>query len=487
MYTTTEIKQLEQLAGKEAHLSEWMMMQQAGKAAFNVLQQNYPYSEKLAVFCGSGNNAGDGYVLAMHAKLQGKEVTCFYLKNPEALKPPALTAYEQARKHQVKIISWQRNIDLESYDIFVDALLGTGFKGQLTEEYCQVIQAINEQAKPTIALDVPSGLNADTGKVNTIAVKSTHTVTLIGLKQGLFTADALDYCGEVVLEALGLPKALFDTIYPSADVIPFDVLKETYLLPRKRNSHKGNYGHVAIIGGDYGMSGAMRMASETCTRAGAGLTSAYTRPEHVAIIATERPEIMAHPLAEPTQLPDLISRASVIAIGPGLGRQSWGEACFNAVLKLEQPKVLDADALWWLAGKKICQNNWVLTPHAKEAATLLGITPNEVQNDRFTAIVELQKRYGGVIVLKGAGSLIFDGNYPIRICPYGNPGMASGGMGDVLTGLIAGLIAQHIPLFEAACLAVSCHAKAADRCAERLGERGMLALDLLSFIRELIN
>ena len=280
---------------------------------------------------------------------------------------------------------------------------------------------------------------------------------------------------------------MFAKIPPSAKLIDFEALKNNFLLPRRFNSHKGEYGHAAVIGGDLGMAGAVRMTSEACARVGAGLTSAYTHPEHVSIITTARPEIMAHAIPDPNNLATLLTRATVLALGPGLGRRQWGEVCFSNVIQLDKPKVIDADAIGFLANSSLKSDAWILTPHPKEAATLLNTTTKVIQADRFTAIRQLQKQYGGTIVLKGAGTLIYDGKSPIYICNAGNPGMASGGMGDILTGIIAGLVAQQIPLFQAACLGVYLHATAGDLCAKAKGERGMLALDVLPYIRSLIN
>lgn len=371
--------------------------------------------------------------------------------------------------------------------MIIDALLGIGFKNSLKPEFLSAINCINQAHKPVIAIDVPSGLNADTGFVAEAAVTATNTITFIALKPGLFTADAADHCGKIMLADLDLPNGLFNKLAPAAAFINFDQLKKTYLPPRKRNSHKGDYGHVAVVGGDVGMAGAIRMASEASARIGAGLTSAYTHAEHALMITGARPEIMARALPDPSLLNSMLNRATVIAIGPGLGQHAWGETCFDTVMQLTQPKVLDADALWFLAKNPLHSDQWVLTPHPKEAAVLLKTTTANIQADRFAAIKQLQQIYGGVIVLKGAGTLIYDGKHPIQICIDGNAGMASGGMGDILTGIIAGLAAQQIPLFEAACLGVSLHAKAGDRYAAAHGERGMLALDLLPYVNKLIN
>lgn len=269
--------------------------------------------------------------------------------------------------------------------------------------------------------------------------------------------------------------------------INFEQLKQVYLPPRPRAAHKGDFGHVAVIGGDIGMSGAVRMAGEAALRVGAGLTSIITQPQHAVLLNATRPELMTPNYIKPEELNNVSSRATVLAIGPGLGRQQWGRDLYEASLTILKPKILDADALWFLSQNKETDDNWILTPHPKEAAQLLGVTTQEIQDNRQQAVQALQKQYGGVIVLKGAGTLIYDGKAPIHICEAGNPGMASAGMGDVLTGMISGLVAQKIPLCEAACLGVSIHAKAGDLRAHKSGERGMLATDLFHELPALIN
>lgn len=487
MYSTKQIKELEQLATTDAKISEWELMQRAGAEGFELLTLKYKKAKKIVIFCGSGNNAGDGYVLAAKAKKAGKEVDCFYLNDPKTLKQPALTAYQQAMKVGVNIQPFHKEVVLQDYEVIIDALLGTGFKGKLRPDFFQAISIINATNIAVIALDVPSGLNADTGCVDEIAIVANQTLTFIGYKTGLFTADAADYCGEVFVSDLEIPEEFFAKITPLAEFMNLDSLCNQYLLPRKHNSHKGHYGYVAVIGGDIGMSGAVRMAAEAAARAGAGLTSAYTQPENVAVITTARPEIMGYPLKDPSDLSTLLDRASVIAVGPGLGRGVWGETCFKLAMAQDKPTVIDADGLWFLAKNPQKCPNAILTPHPKEAAMLLNSSTEAVQENRFAAIAQLQQQYGGVIVLKGSGTLVYDGRSSIYVSQFGNPGMASGGMGDVLTGLIAGLLAQHIPLLAAACLGVCLHGEAANLSAKDDGMRGMLALDLLPYIRCLVN
>jgi hydroxyethylthiazole kinase-like uncharacterized protein yjeF len=256
---------------------------------------------------------------------------------------------------------------------------------------------------------------------------------------------------------------------------------------RARDVSKSNFGHVLVIGGDYGMPGAVRMAAEAAARVGAGLISVATHPEHVAVVAAQRPELMCHAVHNKTELLPLLKKATVIVIGPGLGQSDWSRELLLVAFAATQLKVVDADALNLLAKHPIKQNNWVLTPHPGEAARLLQTETTQIQADRIAAVKELQKRYGGVAVLKGVGTLVQAAEGLPAICQLGNPGMASGGMGDILSGVIGGLLAQGLSPIQAARVGVYIHAKAADLAAATSGERGLLATDLLPYLQQLVN
>lgn len=258
------------------------------------------------------------------------------------------------------------------------------------------------------------------------------------------------------------------------------------LTPRPRDAHKGLFGHGLIVGGDHGMMGAVRLAGEAALRVGAGLVSVATRAESVTAIISQRPEIMAHAVKTSNDLLPLLKKASVIVLGTGLGQSRWSQQLVTSLLKVSQTKVLDADALNLLAKRPKKSNNWILTPHPGEAARLLDCTVKAIQTNRIKAVKALQKKYGGVVVLKGAGSLVCT-HQSLRICLAGNPGMASGGMGDVLSGVIGGLMAQHFTLQQAAECGVYLHAMAGDKAARLKGERGLLASDLMPYLYQLIN
>lgn len=260
-----------------------------------------------------------------------------------------------------------------------------------------------------------------------------------------------------------------------------------YLRPRARDWHKGLSGRVLVIGGELGFSGAPRLAAEAALRVGAGLVSVLTRPENAIVMNLMRPEIMCHGITDSHEATTFIEKTNVIVLGPGLGQSKWSKALFQHISRQTCPIVLDADGLNLLAQDPAHNDNWILTPHAGEAARLLDTIVQTVQENRLTSCLEIQKRYGGVCVLKGEGSLVLAPNSVPALCDKGNPGMATAGMGDVLSGVIGGLIAQGIPLAAAAKLGVCMHATAGDIAAARQGERGMLASDLMPYLRLLSN
>ncbi|AFT67593.1 NAD(P)H-hydrate dehydratase [Cycloclasticus sp. P1] len=260
----------------------------------------------------------------------------------------------------------------------------------------------------------------------------------------------------------------------------------TLLPPREQESHKGDFGHVLLVGGHRGFCGAIRLAGEAALRVGSGLVSIATKKEHAASLTLSRPELMCHGVADQRELRRIATACDVIGIGPGLGQTRWSSSLYEAALETGLAAVVDADGLNLLSRSPRKNNNWVLTPHVGEAARLLRCSAADIQLDRQAAVKELQNEYGGVVVLKGSGSLVYGGGDDIYMCKAGNPGMASGGMGDVLTGVISGLMAQGLTILDAAKMAVMVHAMAAD-CAAQKGQRGLLASDLMQPIRELVN
>ena len=486
LYRAAQVRELDRIAIEERGIPGYTLMSRAGAAAFQLLRQRWPKAWRIEVICGGGNNGGDGYVVARLARLAGLDARIMTLADPESLRGDALTAAQEARTVEVPITAFDA-ARLAEADLLVDAILGTGLEREVSGLWREAIEAMNAHPADILALDIPSGLHADTGAALGAAIQAAATLTFIGLKPGLFTGQGPACCGEVHFAALGVPPDIYRALHPACwRYVGADL---SALLPRRsRSAHKGHFGHVLVIGGDLGLAGAARMSAEAAARCGAGLVSVATRSAHAGLQAAVRPELMFHGIETPDELAPLLNRATVIAIGPGLGRGEWGRALFRAALASDKPLVMDADALNLLAAVPGYRNDWILTPHPGEAARLLKMTPAQVEADRFIAVEDLALRFGGVAVLKGAGSLIAsreDG--VVTLCATGNPGMASGGMGDVLTGVIAALVAQGLPLFAAAKTGVYLHGRAGDQAAQTGGERGLLATDLLPFLRQLVN
>lgn len=481
LYNAAQIRDLERIAGA-AGLSGVCLMERAGAGVFARLRRRWPRARRIAVICGPGNNGGDGFVVARLAHAAGLEPLVHFLGAPDALRTEAAASWRQMLDAGVTPQAWP---PADSPDLIIDALFGIGLQRAAAGRMAEAIAWMNGSGAPVLAVDIPSGLHADTGAVLGTAVRATTTVTFLGMKLGLFTGAGPEYCGDVELADLGLGRDARMLPAASATLIG-DGIRGRLLPPRPRTAHKGMYGHVLVIGGDAGMGGAARMAAEAAARTGAGLVSVATRAENVAAIVSARPELMAAAVETADALEPLLTRATVVAIGPGLGRSEWARSLWARVLNWDGPKVVDADGLNLLAQWPERRDDWVLTPHPGEAARLLGVATSAVQEDRPRAVGELRRRYGGVVVLKGTGSLVCSGPGPLQVCSAGNAGMASGGMGDVLSGVLAGLIAQAIPLHEAAALGVHLHARAGDLAAAT-GERGLLACDLFPALRALVN
>jgi len=444
-----------------------------------------PRLEKIAVFCGSGNNGGDGYVLALLLKEHGLDVTIWQVGETKASTENARLALKHCEAAHMEIYPFEQNVNLHHPDVIVDAICGMGLHETVREEIVGVIQKIERIHVPVLSLDLPTGIDADTGQVLGHAVHATATITFIGFKLGLLTGSGMAYAGELVCNDLQLPMELFSLVQPVAEKMNLSNYTP-FLKPRTRDWHKGLSGHVLVVGGELGYSGAPRMAAEAALRVGAGLVSVATRPENAITLNSNCPEIMSHGVLTADELAVLIQKASVIILGPGLSQTEWSKIMYEQVSKQPCPLVVDADGLNGLAKTNAYNENWVLTPHPGEAARLLGISVEKVQQDRLTAAIKINKRYGGVCVLKGAGSLVVAANALPALCDKGNPGMATAGMGDVLSGVIAGLMGQGIPLVDAAKLGVCLHAMAGDLAAKE-GERGMVATDLMPYLRRLSN
>ncbi len=482
IYSVAAVRETDRTTIEDHGVPGYTLMTRAGIAAVEAARERFPACRRWQVICGAGNNAGDGYVVARIAAQHGITVSVLTLVEPEQLTGDAATACRDFLAEGGVVVPWEGSLDGQA-DLMVDGILGSGLEREVAGEFAKAVREINRHVAPVVSLDIPTGIHGDTGRVLGCAVRAALTITFVGLKPGLFLGEAPNYCGEIRFAGLEIPESYRQDIAPSYQRID-DGMLSAALSPRRRTSHKGDFGHVLVIGGGPGMPGAVRLAGEAALRAGAGLVSVATHPSHAALLVASRPELMPHAIDDADELEPLLERASVVAFGPGLGRSEWARDIHAFVVEASLPAVWDADALNFLAAEPGSAENRVITPHPGEAGRLLGIDSAAVQADRPAALEDLVSRYGGVAVLKGAGSLT-SGEVPY-LCTAGNPGMGSAGMGDVLTGIIAGLIAQGLVPELAAAVGVEVHARAGDRAAVA-GERGLIASDLLAELRQVLN
>jgi len=481
LYRAEQVRAMDRVAIDQLGIPGLFLMKRAGQAAFDCLKEQWPAAKSILVICGAGNNAGDGYVIARLAIESGLAVAVCSLVDPEKLRGDAKLAWQEYLQAGGDVELFSEN-SFSGKDIVVDAMLGTGLDREVSGGFADAIAKLNQNKIPVLALDIPSGLNADTGVPLGNAVRATQTVTFIGVKQGLYTGESRDYTGSIDFDSLAVPADVFDSQIPAAWLLTDPSSNFTR---RPRSSHKGYFGHLLVVGGDTGFCGAARMAAQAGARIGAGLVSVATRASHAVFLNISQPELMCRGVESVDEMQVLLQKASVIAIGPGLGLNDWGLRIFESVIQESKPLVVDADALTLLSQYPTRKDNWVLTPHPGEAGRLLGTHSVDIQRDRFAAAKAIQSKYGGICVLKGAGTIIHNGE-TTSVCPTGNPGMASGGMGDILTGVIAGLVAQGDSIHSAAETGVFVHGQAADIAATD-GERGLLASDLLEPLRRLVN
>lgn len=458
------------------------LMQRAARATWRALVRQWPTVSELSVVAGHGNNAGDGYLVALLARRAGWQVRVLAAGAPQRLQGDAARAHAEAVAEGVDVQAWSAQAELRG--VVLDALLGTGVSGEVREPYASVIAAINASGLPVAAVDIPSGLCADTGRQLGAAVQADLTVTFIGLKVGLFTGDAADVVGELVFNDLHAAPELLNGVDISARRLNVSNLPR--LASRALTAHKGQFGHVLLIGGDRGVGGAILLSAQSALRSGAGMVSVATRSEHVPAALARIPEAMVLGTSSANQLMGLLEKVSVLVVGPGLGQAAWGRSLLSAAANAPLPQVWDADALNLLAEQfASLPKDCVITPHPGEAARLLGISTPEVQADRPATAHALSKKYAAVVVLKGAGSLIASPDGRLAVCHQGHPAMATAGLGDVLAGLIGALRAQGMSAFEAACLGVWLHANAGAQ--ESKSGRGLAASDLIPAIRQLLE
>ena len=517
LYRARDVRELDRLAIEVGGTPGIDLMERAGAAAFRVLRGRWPAARRVSVVAGPGNNGGDGFVVARLARSEGLHVSVDLVGDAARLAGDAAMAYRRMLDAGSGAITTRcgaagdaatadrRMLDgasggntarrdtpgpADDADVIVDALFGTGLVRDVSGPAAEAVRAMNDAAAPVLALDVPSGIHSDTGRSLGRAVRAAVTVCFIGLKQGLFTREGRECAGGIAYRDLGVPRWVLERVQASARRMAYEDCAGM-LGPRRGDAHKGRFGHVLVVGGDHGFAGAARLAGEAACRTGAGLVSVATRPGHAAAIVASRPEMMVHGVESPGELDALLDRATVVAVGPGLGRGRWGASLLERIVAGDHALVVDADALslmsegaapWPGAGTRAV----VYTPHPGEAGRVLGEPASVLESDRFSAARALAEAHPGTWLLKGAGTIVAEAGAVPRVCEGGNPGMASGGMGDVLTGVVAALLAQGLDGFDAASAGACLHAAAGDAAA-RDGGRGMLASDVIAALRLLAD
>jgi NAD(P)H-hydrate epimerase len=489
LFSSDSVQAIDRYVIEEQGVPGFDLMQRAAAAAFRQLGRHFPEAGSILALCGGGNNGGDGYLVAAAAKRHGRQVRCVAIKDPGELKGDAARAHDKAVADDVVVQRWDeldetaRQAMFDEADLIVDAMLGTGVKGAPREPFSTVIEAAGRSACPVLAVDVPSGLDATTGVTAGVALRAEVTATFIALKSGLFLGQGPEFAGKVEFESLnlGIQGATETGQQPVAR--RFDWLKLSKTLPRRPvTAHKGRFGHVLVIAGDHGFGGAGILTAEAAARSGPGLTSLATRPEFVAPALARCPALMVHAVNHGEDLAELIDKADILVCGPGLGKKAWGQQMLQKILESGKPRVLDADAINLISesGAELEKmHDQVFTPHPGEAARLLSCSVADIEGDRLAAAQSMQRKFGGVILLKGAGTVIAAGEACPWILEGGNPGMATGGMGDALTGMIGGLAAQSMELQAATMSAAALHLASANAASRQYGHRGLLPMDVI--------
>jgi hydroxyethylthiazole kinase-like uncharacterized protein yjeF len=485
IYRSADVRAIE--AAAAAATAPPQLMEKAGLAAAEIAREVSSGTGKpVLVLAGPGNNGGDALVVARHLKQWYFNVSVVFAGDERKLSADASAALRAWRAAGGSIAGALPTA--QDWGLVVDGIFGIGLEREVTGRHAEWVAAVNRLRAPVLALDVPSGLQSDTGRVTGSAIRATHTVTFIALKPGLLTLDGPDHCGDIHVSSLGLDA---QKLRPAQGFLIGGEVLNGVLAPRARNSHKGDYGSVGILGGDHGMVGAALLAGRAALKMGCGRVYVGLLARDAHLVDPDQPELMLRTADEVLKLGHL----TCLAVGPGLGQMP--DAAFHLGVALESPLplVLDADALNLVAADTRLAETLrkrpvpsLLTPHPAEAARLLSSSTREVQNDRVRAATALATRFGSLVVLKGAGSVCAAPDGTWHINTTGNPGMASAGMGDVLTGIIAALLAQSVDPKAALLAGVHLHGAAADHAVSiGAGPVGLTATETIDAARSLLN
>ncbi len=495
------IRELDRKTIEEYGVIGLLLMENAGRGVVRVVLDEFPEAKQIAIFAGGGNNGGDGFVAARHLLSAGKEVITYLATDPDKISGDALTNFEALKKIGGKIVELKG--DLSSYersDLIIDALLGTGLESEVKGFYKRVIEFINSTSTPVVAVDLPSGLDCNTGQPLGVSVKAEATVTFVAPKLGLAVYPGAELAGRVFVVDITVPKFLEDGV--EDELITFKKIS-SILKPRSPDTHKGTYGFLFVLSGSPGKTGAATLVALGALRVGVGLVSVGIPKSLNPIMEEKLTEAMTEPLPETESgtlrresvepaLEAMSQRKTALAIGPGISTSGEaGEFLYEILRRSTIPIVVDADGITLIAQNlevlKETKVPIILTPHPGEMGRLVGKSPSEVQGSRIAIAREFSSMYNVYTVLKGARTLVGTPGGKVFVNPTGNPGMASGGVGDVLTGVIGGFLAQGYSPEDSSLLGVFLHGFSGDLVATRRGEVGIIANDIADALPEAIE
>jgi hydroxyethylthiazole kinase-like uncharacterized protein yjeF len=506
-----EMQDLDRRTIQECGIPGIVLMENAGKGAAELLARSFPKVRegKVGILAGPGNNGGDGFVIARHLKNWGVDAAVYLFSNMDDVHGDALTNLQvwiNMGGELVEVIfkgDFARiKKELLRASLIVDAIFGTGLNSEVKGHLKDVISFVNSLPQPVMAVDIPSGLDATNGKVLGAAIQATLTATFGLAKIGQVIEPGASYVGQLEVVDIGIPRHVINEADIKAHVIDYDALDLGLLAPRPIDAHKGDFGHLLVLAGSPGKTGAAAMICHGAMRTGAGLVTLGIPASLNPILEAKLTEAMTAPLPDAATgylsadawdlIRQLAEGKTALALGPGLstGRQVQ-ELILNLVPQVTLPMVIDADGITALASRpeviKRCKNTVILTPHPGEMARLAGLTVQKVQEDRLGVAKGFASAYGCIVVLKGNRTVIATPEEEVYINQTGNPGMASGGMGDILTGMIGGLVAQGLPPLEAAKWGVFLHGLAGDRAAQQIGEIPLIASDIIDYLPDTLS
>ncbi|MBU4485058.1 NAD(P)H-hydrate dehydratase [bacterium] len=510
LVTSKQMQALDQAAINNMGVPSLDLMENAGRGVAEEVRLSFPHQQNpnISIVVGKGNNGGDGLVAARYLIEWGYNVEIFLLGAPDSLSPDSVENLKKLKDknpkiHVIDTFDDLKNLDgvLRNSNVVVDAIFGTGLNAEVSGKYFEIIQYINRLHKPVIAVDIPSGLSADNGKPLGVAIKAAKTITFAVAKVGLVNAPGNEYAGELKVIDIGIPNELLEKAKFSYFLNTPEYFKK-YFCKREAESHKGTYGHAVIVAGSFTKIGAGFLTSHSALRAGAGLAT-YILPEHAYTKFDARyPEIMCEPVVDKgkghfiqesvSQLLSFAKDKNVVAIGPGIGvEKETQKFVLEVISRLSLPMVIDADGINCISGmldvlrKRMA--DIVLTPHPGEMSRLTGLETKEIVENKIEISKKFAQVYQVYLVLKGNRTVIATPDGKVYINPTGNPGMATAGMGDALTGVIAGFVAQGIPFLDAILAAVYIHGLAGDMTAEESGDIGLITTDLIKRVPKAIR